>query len=552
MAPGSRRPLPRVSWRWWILLALPWLACSKTSVPPPPSTGWTHQPPGFTAWADWGLEALSGRGWSINNPQGYASVITEPSAPLSPPSIGQWRYPAGFPGGQAPATMYHALPPSFTEGFVGVWWKPSQPWQGHPSQVNKIYFLLGGACGNLVPVMYGPPGGGYQLRVAPEWGSDWTWLTPNVNNVAVTLGAWHQLEMYFKYNSPAKADGIVRWWMDGTAIGDHRTVSFPPAGCFGEFQVSPTWGGVGHVKTQTDHFWFDHIYIGVPSKTPPAAAAPLIQEGFEDDRLAARGWYDNTTPLLSATEHLASSARSIEYHFPAGATRPTAGAPLRRKFAPTESVYLSYHVKYSANWVGSQRPYHPHEFHFLTTADDDWAGLSVSHLTVYVEQNGGTPLIAIQDAHNIDNAKIGVNLSGMTEARAVAGCNGASGGPADNCYPAGRSGAFLNEKKWLAARPYFTDAPGRFAKSDWHRVEAYVKLNTITGGRGVSDGVIQYWLDGELILDHHDVLLRTGAHPTMRFNQLVIAPYIGDGSPVAQSMWIDDLTVATDRPAGGR
>ena len=33
----------------------------------------------------------------------------------------------------------------------------------------------------------------------------------------------------------------------------------------------------------------------------------------------------------------------------------------------------------------------------------------------------------------------------------------------------------------------------------------------------------------------------------MRLNQFLIAPYIGDGSPVAQTMWVDNLTVATDR-----
>ena len=74
----------------------------------------------------------------------------------------------------------------------------------------------------------------------------------------------------------------------------------------------------------------------------------------------------------------------------------------------------------------------------------------------------------------------------------------------------------------------------------------------IVGGKGVNDGIVQYWFDGRPVIDRHDVLLRTGANPTMQFNQLVIAPYIGDGSPVAQSMWIDDLTVATGRAVGAR
>ena len=34
----------------------------------------------------------------------------------------------------------------------------------------------------------------------------------------------------------------------------------------------------------------------------------------------------------------------------------------------------------------------------------------------------------------------------------------------------------------------------------------------------------------------------------MQFNQLIIAPYIGDGSPVTQTMWIDNLTVGTGKP----
>jgi hypothetical protein len=221
--------------------------------------GWTHEPPGLRPWVDTPINALTGNGWGIVNPNSYATVVADAAAPLSPLSIGQWRYPPGFTGGQAPATMYHRLPPAFDEGFVGVWWKPSYPWQGHSTRVNKIYFLLGGTCGNLIPSMYGPPGGPYQLRVAPEWGSNWSWLTPNVNPISLGLGSWHKIELYFKYNTPG--NGIVRWWMDGTLIGDYTNITFPGSGCFAEFQLSPTWGGVGDVKTETDYFWFGQAYI---------------------------------------------------------------------------------------------------------------------------------------------------------------------------------------------------------------------------------------------------------------------------------------------------
>jgi hypothetical protein len=285
---------------------------------------------------------------------------------------------------------------------------------------------------------------------------------------------------------------------------------------------------------------------GLCSPAPSPQGPVLFQEGFEDSNLASRGWYDNTTPLLSTTEHVTSGARSIEYKFIKGATKPTAAAALRRKFAPTSSVYLSYHVKYSDNWVGSQQAYHPHEFHFLTNLDDDWSSLSFNHLTVYIEQTGGTPLLAIQDGANIDQTKIGKDLTAVTERRGVAGCNGSRDGYPDNCYLAGKT--FVNEKKWRAAFRRFTDTPGRSNKNDWHFVEAYIQLNTISEGKGLSDGVIRYWLDRELLIDRRNVLLRTGANAPMKFNQFVIAPYIGDGSPVTQSIWVDDLTVAPKQP----
>ena len=79
-------------------------------------------------------------------------------------------------------------------------------------------------------------------------------------------------------------------------------------------------------------------------------------------------------------------------------------------------------------------------------------------------------------------------------------------------------------------------------------VEAFFQLNSIQNGIGQPDGIARYWLDGQLIIDVTDTYLRTGAHPTMAFMELLIAPYIGGaGSPVAQTMWIDDLTVGDRR-----
>jgi hypothetical protein len=285
-------------------------------------------------------------------------------------------------------------------------------------------------------------------------------------------------------------------------------------------------------------------------------AAILFQERFEDTDLASRGWYDNTTLELSTKEHLPGSKSSVEFHFLKGARVPEqSGGSIRKKFAESDAIYVSFYIKHSANWVGSGQPYHPHEFYILTNIDGgqcgDYCGLSVSHLTTYIEENGGMPALEIQDVLNIDQSRIGRDLTTITEQRAVAGCNGYSSaddaGPED-CYRYGN--IYRNDKTWKTDRTYFQDAPGPNYKGDWHHIEAFFKLNSVVNGKGVADGILQYWYDDNLIMSSNNVLFRTGQYPSMKYNQFIMAPYIGDGSPVDQAIWIDDLTVATSRPTG--
>ncbi len=276
----------------------------------------------------------------------------------------------------------------------------------------------------------------------------------------------------------------------------------------------------------------------------------LFQENFEDANIASRGWYDNTSVQLSTVEHIAGSNSSAQYHFLAGATSPTSGGAQRHKFTPSNSFYLSYYVKYSTNWVGSGQAYHPHEFYALSTLDGDWDGPSNNFLDVYVEHNylnGGRPRIEIQDNKSV-NYSYGAlpnNLIALTEDRSAGGCNGVvETNIYSECF---NFGTYWYNDKQLTGPVVFQPNPGPGYKNDWNFVEAYFQLNTIVNGIGQADGVVQYWFNGTLILDRHDILFRTGAHPTLKFNQFLIAPYIGDGSPVDQYMWVDNLRVATAR-----
>lgn len=283
---------------------------------------------------------------------------------------------------------------------------------------------------------------------------------------------------------------------------------------------------------------------------PPPTGTILLQEDFEDANLASRGWYDNTNVLLSTTERVSGSNSSAEYRFNQGATGPTSGGAQRHKLTPTTSVYVSYYVKYSSNWVGSGKPYHPHEFHVLSSLDGDYDGLARTWMTLYIEhnyQNGGRPRLSMQDskAINTTSGALPNNLVSVTENRSTGGCNGiAESNIVWECYSSG--GIWYNSKQ-LTGPVTFQPTAGAGYKADWNRVEAYFQLNTVVNGIGQADGIMQYWFNGTLVIDRQDIVYRTGARASLQFSQFVIAPYIGDGSPQQQSMFVDNLKIATAR-----
>ena len=273
-------------------------------------------------------------------------------------------------------------------------------------------------------------------------------------------------------------------------------------------------------------------------------------------------WYDTGGFDLDISNPAPGSNQAVRYLFRQDASRPETAPTSRMRFEETESLYLSYWVRYSENWVGSQRRYHPHEFHFVTNLDVPFIGPANTHLTFYVEQVGGRPIIFIQDNQNIDLNCVRVNWGDefggcnggtfdeypFTEERSAASCNGVLGSfDGTDCYPRG-GGQFYSAKSWNSSIVAFSDNLGQYYKADWNHVEVYVELNSIVDGIGIPDGVIRYWFNGELLIDTDEAFLRTGSDPDQQFNQMIVAPFIGDGSPVEQTMWVDNLVLATTLP----
>ncbi len=271
----------------------------------------------------------------------------------------------------------------------------------------------------------------------------------------------------------------------------------------------------------------------------------LFRESFEDTSFTSRGWYDGPRMEITSYEPSPAGGGSCVWHWrKAGDVKPGGGGG-RVLFEPVESVTLSFYMKHGADWSWTGVDWHPHELHFVTTEDDPLCGPAYTHLTFYVEAVNGVPRIAIQDGRNIDESRVGQDLTGVTENRSVAGGNGDSDGYGKgDCYKSGA--VHWNGKVWRAEKKYFDDTPGPFDKSKWHKVTATLRLNSIKDGIGQRDGVLRYRFDDALIMDYHDVVFRTGAHPKMKINQFLMLPYFGPGVPHEQTIWVDEIVISTD------
>ena len=278
--------------------------------------------------------------------------------------------------------------------------------------------------------------------------------------------------------------------------------------------------------------------------TVEAGEVLLFEELFEDADWETRGWYDGPHMEITSEEHIEGSGHSCVWHWEEGDVGAREGGG-RVRLPPVDEVMLKFHMKHSENWAWTGVNWHPHEFHFITNADHEYVGPAYTHLTFYVEVVNGVPRIAIQDGRNVDEGRIGVDLVDSTEKRAVGGCNGdADGHGVGDCYQAGD--VHRNGKFWQPEKVYFGEVAGARYKGDWHSVEVRLRLNSLADGKAAKDGVLQYWFDGELIMDYGDVVFRTGTHPDMKINQFLMAPYFGPGAPRAQRIWIDDLRIFTD------
>lgn len=281
------------------------------------------------------------------------------------------------------------------------------------------------------------------------------------------------------------------------------------------------------------------VILGLNLTLSRAGADTLFSEGFDDNNFSSRAWFDDTSVSLDTTTKYAG-ASSLKLAWNPGQAAPALIGAMRKSFTPTDALYVSMYWRFNSNWIGSGTPYHPHLVMVTSDLDDVWGGIAYNYLNTYIETSNLTPRLAIQDGMNVNNSlgTVPNDLTTTTENRDVGGCNGCLSGSncgTSSCYDSG-VGTYWNGRKWEGMQ--------NFALNTWHKVETYLQMNSISSNHAAADGIMRLWINGTLVIDNSNMVFRTNQHPTMKWKTLVIAPWFGDGSPLAQTMWIDELTVS--------
>ncbi len=210
----------------------------------------------------------SGSGWEASAGERDVGIVTDPSAPGSPPFVAEARYPVGFGDGRSPLYLERDIASEeLSRLYVCLWVKLSENWQGHDTGVNKIGYVWadGKPVVSLVSVGAGDAALVPQIRLQdlPSRLASARNLEPD-GGVTVRRGAWHRWEVLLVMNDGAEADGEVHWWIDGRKVGEYRDVPFvvpPGEGIWERVSWRPIWGGRGDAVREPMYMWLDHLSV---------------------------------------------------------------------------------------------------------------------------------------------------------------------------------------------------------------------------------------------------------------------------------------------------
>jgi hypothetical protein len=220
-------------------------------------------------------DGVTAPGWKANTGGGALSLVNDATSPGSTTSVGQMRFPAGFPSGVAPAQLWTA-PQLWASApktiYIAFWFKISSNWYGNTSGINKVAYAWINNNPAIAFEMYGVGTGalrpiasvqGIQAITGVPLSGGAAILWPNAAADTITRGVWHSVEMVLGANSTGAADGTIKWWFDGHLSGSYTNVVQWTASQhqWEWMQWNPIYGGAGTPVPADQYMWMKNLYV---------------------------------------------------------------------------------------------------------------------------------------------------------------------------------------------------------------------------------------------------------------------------------------------------
>ena len=248
--------------------------------------------------------------------------------------------------------------------------------------------------------------------------------------------------------------------------------------------------------------------------------AVLLYEGFEDTPktvgwMQEGGWFggagfgpDKGQVLTDVGP--AGGRRCVEYHIKTG--RKSAASGMFHKIPPQDTVFIRTYRKFEENWEWPDG-YGPHDLGIHGYLGELSGGPTDTDIHVLLDfwKTGDTVVRVGTPKQEIQNWGQFIRQN--------------YGPP-----PMGYNGF-----------PWNVSPPDKIVPGKWFCVETMAKMNT----PGKEDGVVKLWVNGKLVTDVPNLMLRDDDHPDIKFDMWFLGPYNHPGVPKTQKSYVDAIVIST-------
>ena len=255
----------------WVAVLVPPVGCGQGTGPQAVS----HEPVGFAKITEIDFHALPDNTaatdyWYFNYDASLTSIVTDGTAPQSPPLIGGSHFtPAGaFHDGISATSVERDFSATYSRLYASVWVKHSSNWVPHPVGSKFVWFQTPASCNGRNATYATYDGALMQVGVNQQNCED-RMLSANVGPTtywyeAQRLGSWHHYEYLLEMNTGSQANGQLHMWVDGQLVASYSDVTWVPsagdAHQWNGFRWENTYGGAG--GSNADQWeYVDDIYI---------------------------------------------------------------------------------------------------------------------------------------------------------------------------------------------------------------------------------------------------------------------------------------------------